>query len=277
MNINRTNYDDFLIQKLEGLLSTEQNAEVDLFLHNNSDIRAEWEAFEQTKLVPDETIVYEHKSLLKKSAGGAVIPMYRTMMYVASIAASLLLMFFVGQKYFFNSNSETPIVLASNNPVENNTVENSSPIVQPQTNPIVADNFPAKSQPTFSKQTPTVSSQHTSNIQLPISNFAVDLQPMNPLSPTALKSAPRISYASFIWTRGLRVPSQPQRQMSQAGAWIQVASVLGSELLRISGRGQRVNQAPLELQIKPVEVNIHNAYFNIHKIISFKKKNSNNK
>ena len=111
MKINRTNYEDFLIQKLEGILSTEQNAELDLFLHNNTDIRTEWEAFEQTVLIPDETIVYTHKELLKKK--GAVLPMYRTMMYVASIAASLLLVFFVSQKYLFNTNTVTPVVVAS--------------------------------------------------------------------------------------------------------------------------------------------------------------------
>ena len=113
MKINRNNYDNFLIQKLEGLLSTEQNAELDLFLHTNADIKTEWEAFGQTKLVPDESIVYEHKELLQKKQSAGVIPMYRTMLFVASIAASLLLVFFVSQKYLFNTNTVTPVVVAS--------------------------------------------------------------------------------------------------------------------------------------------------------------------
>ncbi|MEI7802179.1 MAG: hypothetical protein WCI97_06020, partial [Bacteroidota bacterium] len=154
MKINRTNYEDFLIQKLEGLLSTEQNAELDLFLHSNADIKSEWEAFEQTVLVPDETIVYQHKELLKKKTGG-VIPMYRTMLYVASIAASLLLVFFISQKYLFNNNTVTPVIVASNSSPVNNNQPVIGTVTPSKNNALVADNYPSQTQPTFSRPVST--------------------------------------------------------------------------------------------------------------------------
>lgn len=278
MKINRTNYEDFLIQKLEGLLSTEQNAELDLFLHENADIKTEWEAFEQTVLVPDETIVYEHKELLKKKVGG-VIPMYRTMLYVASIAASLLLVFFVSQKYLFINNTITPVIIASHSSTANKKQPVIGTVTPTKNSSLVADNFPLQTQPTFSKQLFTKNYQVINVNQPETANPKPEtIAYMKYLAPTAMKTYPRVSYASFIWTKGLKTPHAPTRNVSEAGVWLQVASILGTEVMRLTGRGEWVNKAPVELQIKkPVEVNIHNAYINFHKILSFKKKNSNNK
>ncbi len=279
MKINRTNYEDFLIQKLEGLLSTEQNAELDLFLHSNADVKSDWEAFEQSVLVPDETIVYEHKELLKKKVGG-VIPMYRTMLYVASIAASLLLVFFVSQQYLINQPTEKPVVVAENNSVQNNSAENPASVIQPSNNNAnVADNYPYNSQSTFSKQVSTKNYQAINVNQPGTTNPKSEtIAYMKSLAPIAMKTYPRVSYASFIWTKGLKTPRVPSRNVSEAGAWLQVASILGSEVMRLTGRGEWVNKAPVELQIKkPIELNIHNSYISFHKILSFKNKNSNNK
>ncbi len=281
MKINRNNYEDFLIQKLEGLLSTEKNAELDLFLHNNSDIRSEWEAFELTRLMPDESLVYEHKDLLKKKQSAGVIPMYRTILYVTSIAATLLLVFFVSQKYLFIQPTEKPIVVAENNSVQNSSNENSVPVIQPSNNnAIVADNLPNKTQPTFSHQSSTKIYQ-ISNVNQPgTSNPKVEsISFMKTLSPVAMKTYPRISYASFIWTKGLKAPAVPSRNVSEAGAWLQVASILGSEIIRLSGRTEKINKAPIELKIlkTPVHLKINNSYLRFNKILSFKKKNSNNK
>ncbi|GDX52013.1 hypothetical protein LBMAG27_10600 [Bacteroidota bacterium] len=283
MKINRTNYEDFLIQKLEGLLSTEQNAELDLFLHNNADIKSEWEAFEQTVMVPDETIVYEHKELLKKKVGG-VIPIYSTMLFVTSIAASLLLVFFVSQKYLIHQPTEKPIDVAVNNSAQNKSTGISVPVVQPSNNnTIVADNFTNKTQPTSSNQSSIKNYQIINVNQTGTTNSKSEtiaaISYMKTLSPTAMKIYPRISYASFIWTKGLKIPNVPAHNVSEAGAWLQVASILGTEIIRLSGRGDWVNTAPIELQIKnkPVELNIHNSYLHLHKILSFKNKNSNNK
>ena len=65
MNINRTNYESFLIDYVEGLLSTEQQKEVEAFLSANPDIKDEFEALSVEEFrLPD--VVFEEKEQLKK-------------------------------------------------------------------------------------------------------------------------------------------------------------------------------------------------------------------
>lgn len=285
MKIDRNNYEDFLIQKLEGQLSNEQNAELDLFLHNNSDIQSEWEAFELTRLIPDERLVYEHKELLKKNESVGIIPFYRTLMYATSIAASLLLVFFVSQKYFFKQTQKNPSLVAVNNSIKNNKTENVDSEVKPLNNHlIVAEHYSSNNQSSNGSENKSINNLQKTNSSL-ITNqitqvrISSDIQPMKPIVAGAVRTFPRVSYASFIWTKGLTVPHSPSRSVNEAGAWLQVASILGSEIIRLSGRGERLNKAPLELQFKnkPVQLNINNPYLRLNKFLSFKKKNSNNK
>lgn len=285
MKIDRNNYEDFLIQKLEGQLSNEQNAELDLFLHNNSDIQSEWEAFELTRLIPDESLVYEHKELLKRKESAGIIPFYRTFMYATSIAASLLLVFFVSQKYFFNQSPKNPLIVAAKNSIKNNKTERVATEVKPlNNNLIVAENYSANTQKSDGSKDKTINYLQKTNSNLRASQInqvriSDNIQPMKPIVAGAMKTYPRVSYASFIWTKGLTVPHSPSRSVNEAGAWLQVASILGSEIIRLSGRGERLNKAPLELQFKnkPVQLNINNPYLRLNKFLSFKKKNSNNK
>lgn len=285
MKIDRNNYEDFLIQKLEGQLSNEQNAELDLFLHNNSDIQSEWEAFELTRLIPDESLVFEHKELLKKKESVGIIPVYRTLMYATSIAASLLLVFLVSQKYFINQAQKNPSIVAVNNSIKNYKTENVTSEVKPlNNNLIVAEHYSSNNQSSNGSENKSINDFQKTNSGL-ISNqitqvrISDNIQPMKPIVAGAMKTYPRVSYASFIWTKGLTVPHSPSRSVNEAGAWLQVASILGSEIIRLSGRGERLNKAPLELQFKnkPVQLNINNPYLRLNKFLSFKKKNSNNK
>ena len=285
MKIDRNNYEDFLIQKLEGQLSNEQNAELDLFLHNNSDIQSEWEAFELIRLIPDESVVYEHKELLKKKESAGIIPFYRTLMYATSIAASLLLVFFISQKYFFKQTQKNPSLVAVNNSIKNNKTENdTSEVKSLNNNLIVAENYSSNNQSSNGSENKTINNLQKTNSSL-ITNqinqvrISDDIQPMKPIVAGVVRTFPRVSYASFIWTKGLTVPHSPSRSVNEAGAWLQVASILGSEIIRLSGRGERLNKAPLELQFKnkPVQLNINNPYLRLNKFLSIKKKNSNNK
>ena len=272
MNINRNNYETFLVEKLEGLLSTEQNAEVDLFLHNNPDIMQEWEAFTHTVLVPDETIRYEHKAQLKQKEI-RVVPIYRTLTYVVSIAASLLLLFFVAQKFLFNSeiNKTQPIAAISNSSagvvqsVNSNTSSNNS-------TPVLADN---SIQPHFSTSKDT-SVSFTSN---PVQPVAASLNRTSIQSIHSRDGIVRVRTASF-YPFNIRTGSNAsnivygERRNTQAGAWLQVASVLGAEIVRLSGRGELVNSpAPLKIQVKdfPMKKQVEETYSRIHKILPFLK------
>jgi len=67
-NINRNNYEAFLLDYVEQNLSPEMVAELMLFLAQNPDLKAELEAFENTSFAHTPTTTFEHKADLKQVA-----------------------------------------------------------------------------------------------------------------------------------------------------------------------------------------------------------------
>ena len=66
MEINRNNYEVFLIDYLDGNLSPEMVAELLLFLENNHDLKEEFDGMEIVSVSDDETISFDFKDSLKK-------------------------------------------------------------------------------------------------------------------------------------------------------------------------------------------------------------------
>lgn len=104
MKININNYEEWMIDYIEGNLSQEQQKEFAEFLAFHPELKGELEIFQQTKLQPDLNIVYAGKDALKQKEAGKVIVMTNWVRYAAGIAAVMLL--FVGIR-FFNGNNET--------------------------------------------------------------------------------------------------------------------------------------------------------------------------
>lgn len=67
MQINRNNYEAFFLDYWEKNLSTEQVAELLVFLEENPDLKEAFEIFENIDLKPDKSIKFEQKNNLKKS------------------------------------------------------------------------------------------------------------------------------------------------------------------------------------------------------------------
>jgi len=67
-NINRNNYEAFLLDYVEQNLSPEMVAELMLFLAQNPDLKAELEAFENTSFAQPPITTFEHKADLKQVA-----------------------------------------------------------------------------------------------------------------------------------------------------------------------------------------------------------------
>jgi anti-sigma factor RsiW len=67
-NINRNNYEAFLLDYVEQNLSPEMVAELMLFLEQNPDLKAELEAFENTSFASEQLETFEHKADLKQAA-----------------------------------------------------------------------------------------------------------------------------------------------------------------------------------------------------------------
>ncbi|MFN0276812.1 MAG: hypothetical protein ACKVPJ_13780, partial [Chitinophagales bacterium] len=73
MNININNYEELMIDYIEGNLSDEQEKQLLQFIKIHPELKAELEVFELTKLKPDMSIVFANKEMLKKQEAGRVI------------------------------------------------------------------------------------------------------------------------------------------------------------------------------------------------------------
>ncbi len=67
VGINESNYGEYFVSHVEGLLNANEEAEVEKFLLQFPEKRVELELVQQAILIPDEHIVFEHKSSLQKS------------------------------------------------------------------------------------------------------------------------------------------------------------------------------------------------------------------
>lgn len=66
MNININNYEEWMIDYIEGNLSAAQEKELNEFLVFHPELKAELELFSATKLQPDMHVVFADKNSLKK-------------------------------------------------------------------------------------------------------------------------------------------------------------------------------------------------------------------
>lgn len=88
-NIDAENYQDYLIANLEGLLSRDEQAELEYFLLHNPIARKEAKIFNQTILQPDQKLIFENKAQLKKQTPVFYLSLKKAIRY--SAAASILL------------------------------------------------------------------------------------------------------------------------------------------------------------------------------------------
>src|SRR5580698_4702559 len=92
MNINEKNYEEFLVRHIENDLSEKEKESLFLFLDEHAEFRHELELFEQTRLVPDETISFGDKSLLKRT--GKRFYLNNWLVWSSVAAAILILIYF---------------------------------------------------------------------------------------------------------------------------------------------------------------------------------------
>ncbi|HMG66839.1 MAG TPA: hypothetical protein VK588_04100 [Chitinophagaceae bacterium] len=66
MKIDRHNYEDYFLLYVDNELTADQKRQVESFVNENSDLEEEFVMFQQSKLVPDPSIVFDKKDLLMK-------------------------------------------------------------------------------------------------------------------------------------------------------------------------------------------------------------------
>jgi hypothetical protein len=98
MKINKDNYEAFLVDRMEGQISPEDAAELDLFLAENPAFQEDAALYELTRLEPDPAIIFANKEVLKHEEGARIIPLFAAVRWVSAAAAVLVL--FAGIRYF---------------------------------------------------------------------------------------------------------------------------------------------------------------------------------
>src|SRR5215510_12188330 len=66
MNIDRHNYEEYFLLYIDNELDVDQKRQVELFVQENPDLDEELVMLKQSRLIPDESIVFDKKHLLLK-------------------------------------------------------------------------------------------------------------------------------------------------------------------------------------------------------------------
>jgi hypothetical protein len=109
-----------LLLLLDDELAQTQKKGIENLIANNFTIATEWGILQQTKLLPDTTIVFKNKSTLYKKETATVIKMY----WKKRAIAAILLGFgaWAGVKYYNSPKKYVGIEFAKNNFLQNKTV-----------------------------------------------------------------------------------------------------------------------------------------------------------
>ncbi|GMT45104.1 MAG: hypothetical protein IEMM0006_0936 [bacterium] len=94
--ITEDNFDEYFVLSQDGELTTEGQKSAEAFLQQNPHLQEEFRQLSLAKIIPDETIVFENKELLKQHR---VVPLLR---YAGLTIAAVLLLFF-GIRFFLSS------------------------------------------------------------------------------------------------------------------------------------------------------------------------------
>ena len=73
MNINRHNYEEYFLLYIDNELNVDQKKQVELFVKENPDVEEELVMLQQSRLIPDNTIVFDKKHLLMKEENDSPI------------------------------------------------------------------------------------------------------------------------------------------------------------------------------------------------------------
>jgi hypothetical protein len=290
--VTMANCGDYFAREVENdLLPYEKELLIE-FLAKHPEMQRERNAWQSTVLVADESIVYPDKKSLKKRTT-RVIPIGVRYMMTAAVAAGLLLIFFV-KGIEWNRNINGPQVAQEESSttkeegsgdVDNETSKNA----QPSSQEIAA--APASTgKPATEKESTAASGKVTkkhSQMQETVNESPVMVAenitalPVSPAKGIAYHH--RLSKAPYLVpVREGSEENVATRNSTPASGWLSVASVLGSEMLRLSGRGDLVKNGnsgqehTVEKEKEALALAIQSKKFSLYHKFFNKKKSSEN-
>lgn len=267
--ITGRNYEEYVVKSLEGIITTEEQASLDIFLNEHPELRSEADAYKMAFLVPDKMITYPHKSLLlKQESVRAVIPFYRRYSIWMSVAATVLLLLvfrvFMNNDDFTTRGSNEPVVQSQAAQRDYAFSEQSDlPEQQVQENFVSTNGNPREIRIAANPS----NSGHIINRQGSVAIKEVAAIPTKEVDYLPQASAkPRIaSLPMSASERAFAVAQQQQAQRSQ-GTLVSNAALVGKTLWHLSGR-QLPNEAETGQQFHVVQVNYNSKDFSFVKII----------
>jgi hypothetical protein len=276
--ITLINYEDYFIRRIEGNISAEEEIEIKSFIADYPQLQGEYNVWMQTRLISDGAIIFPHKELLKKNEGGRVVPMVSKYVLMAVVAAGLMLLIFIKGIPWYQSAAP--------------------PVAQQQITPAPAESKPVDRAP----ETETLANAQQHNSASSIGSNDGRKTPVHPRhstgeeeqnDDTVAESAageneqsfavgdmakigtiiPPISYQARFRKaayRNIRRSDEEKRMAENKPVkFSSVATALGGELLRLSGRedylktGLGFNESPKQKRV-PLTLSIKGNRFDFY-------------
>lgn len=290
--ITTANYEEYFSRNVEHDLSPAEKNELAGFLNRHPELHHEMDVYKRTIFVADEKIIFPDKESLKKREG-RVVPLGARYILVAAVAASLMLLFFM-KGIDWNRSGNVPAVAQneSDKPASNSGASLNQSMAS-------SDSVTANPGEEISNHSSSIASSNgvqqkqKLNKQQPFQEPAPESAPvlasnMEPLNVTPLngisyrRHQSKAPYLVPVYEDGKQSPAVASNGSSSGGGWLSIASVVGSELLKLSGRGDLVKQpaAVDSSQHKPKEalaLSFESKKFSFyHKFIPRKKSSTKN-
>lgn len=244
-SVHEGNFEEYFSRLVDHDLASNELQEVEHFVQQNPAYRKQLDVYLKTKLVADLTVVYPDKPGLKKNGSIGVIPLYARYILSASVAAGLVLILFFKGFQSMPGNVTAPIVDNKVLPIDTllnapaSQVHTSETLVSNTSDSsITIHNISTDKMPLASKTNYKLKAVSSSQDNY---NLLADMKPMEVNDPkplTAYRKTARAPYLVPVYEMAANTQESGTNNISnQLGSVLSIASVVGSEILKLSGRG----------------------------------------
>jgi len=296
--ITAANREDYFIRKIEKQLSPGEENELEEFLRFNPQFSRDQKLFEATLLSADSSIVFPNKKSLKKR-DGRIIPIGMRYVWMTTAAACLILLLILKGFNWNQSSNIQQVAQQNSNAVNNETKsgsesgkmnsagENKNVLAENNSRVRVApadskkDRKSSQHQPAHSSGTAEqkISQPSRQNATVAFSPETLTESEMTPIADNTsqqiyyLPKAKKATYREVPPDNATRFASEATQSSPAAS----IASSLGGELLRLSGRGDYLPASYYADQKnkEPLAVNIGTDKFGFSTTL-FKKRSEKN-
>ncbi len=285
-SVHEGNFEAYFSRAVDQDLSDDEMQEIDQFVQQNPSYRKQLDAYFKTKLAPDLSVVYPDKPALKKKGNPSIIPLYARYILSAAVAAILVFILFFKGFQWLPGNSSAPV--ASNEGIVVDTTASTTAYELPSTTALVGNApdtlgktnrlLPGKDASVYKNGNAT----KDINAIPENKNLLADMQPIKTDGLKPLPVRRRINRAPYL-VPVYNTPATNQHELAtnnisnQVGSLLSIASVVGSEILKLSGRGDLLKTPESEEKEKikePFTLSIQSKKFSFYHKFSNRKDGS---